>query len=66
MIWPSIGSTLRRRNLVTPEEMPYRLASITPFDAEDQFDSGDHLATLDRCLDEIGWRDKASLNGRRK
>jgi aerobic carbon-monoxide dehydrogenase large subunit len=54
---------LRRRNLVSASEMPYRLASITPFDAEDELDSGDYLITLDRCLQEIGWSENAKLNG---
>lgn len=56
---------IRRRNLVTHSEMPYRLASITPFDADDELDSGDYSETLDRCLEEIGWDEKAKLNGRK-
>ncbi len=55
---------LRRRNLVPESEMPYRLATITPYDAEDELDSGDHGATLERCLAEFGWATKAELQGR--
>lgn len=55
---------IRRRNLVTHAEMPYRMASITPFDADDELDSGDYSETLDRCLAEIGWEEKAALNGK--
>src|SRR5262249_17906010 len=54
----------RRRNLVAHQEMPYRLATITPFESKDELDSGDYLATLDRCLREIGWAGKSKLAGR--
>jgi carbon-monoxide dehydrogenase large subunit len=55
---------LRRRNLVPKDEMPYPLAAITPYDSEDEFDSGDHAETLDRCLAEFGWDEKTALQGR--
>ena len=54
----------RRRNLVQPADMPYRLARITPFEHEDALDSGDHPMTLDRCLAAFGWAEKAPLQGR--
>ena len=54
----------RRRNLVADAEMPYRLATITPFESKDELDSGDYQSTLNRCLAEIGWRDKQALQGR--
>jgi carbon-monoxide dehydrogenase large subunit len=54
----------RRRNLVSREEMPYRIATIRPYDKEEELDSGDYHATLERCLAEIGWADKAKLAGR--
>jgi carbon-monoxide dehydrogenase large subunit len=55
---------LRRRNLVTAEEMPYRLAGIAPYPHEDECDSGDYRATLDRALQEIRWTEKAPLQGK--
>jgi carbon-monoxide dehydrogenase large subunit len=55
---------LRRRNLVTKPEMPYTIATITPYESKDAFDSGDYQVTLDRCLAEIGWAGKAALQGR--
>jgi carbon-monoxide dehydrogenase large subunit len=54
----------RRRNLVADEEMPYRLATITPFESKDELDSGDYQRTLDRCLAEIGWNEKQRLEGK--
>ncbi|MBV8752533.1 MAG: xanthine dehydrogenase family protein molybdopterin-binding subunit [Hyphomicrobiales bacterium] len=54
----------RRRNLVSRQEMPYQIATIRPFDKEEELDSGDYHATLDRCLAEIGWAEKAKLAGK--
>ena len=54
----------RRRNLVTESEMPYTIATITPFESKDELDSGDYQVTLDRCLAEIGWTEKAKLKGK--
>jgi carbon-monoxide dehydrogenase large subunit len=54
----------RRRNLVSRQEMPYRIATIRPYDKEEELDSGDYHATLDRCLAEIGWPEKTKLAGR--
>jgi aerobic carbon-monoxide dehydrogenase large subunit len=43
--------------------MPYPLAKVAVLDIESETDSGDYRATLTRCLDEIGWADKAALQG---
>ncbi len=55
---------LRRRNLVREAEMPYTVATITPFESKDKLDSGDYQVTLDRCLAEIGWAEKEKLKGK--
>ncbi len=54
----------RRRNLIPASAMPYQFPTITPFESKDETDSGDYSATLDRCLAEFGWAEKASLQGR--
>src|SRR5205823_11971198 len=54
----------RRRNLVSHREMPYPLATITPFESKDELDSGDYHATLARCLDEIKWGKLSALAGK--
>ena len=54
----------RRRNLVPEAEIPYKIASVTPSDADTEFDSGDYRITLDRCLEEFGWAEKQPLQGR--
>jgi len=43
--------------------MPYSIATITPYEHKDAFDSGDYRLTLDRCLQEFGWAEKAELQG---
>src|SRR5262249_24270694 len=53
----------RRRNLVPASAMPYRVSTITPFESSDEMDSGDYRATLDRCLEEFRWADKAKFQG---
>jgi aerobic carbon-monoxide dehydrogenase large subunit len=55
----------RRRNLVRADEMPYKVATIAPFESKDELDSGDYQATLDHCLAEIGWAEKKKLAGQR-
>jgi aerobic carbon-monoxide dehydrogenase large subunit len=54
----------RRRNLVREADMPYKVATITPFESKDELDSGDYSVTLDRCLAEFGWAEKAKLKGK--
>jgi carbon-monoxide dehydrogenase large subunit len=54
----------RRRNLVARQEMPYRIATIAPYEKHEELDSGDYHATLARCLAEAGWAEKAKLAGR--
>jgi carbon-monoxide dehydrogenase large subunit len=54
----------RRRNLVSQREMPYSIATITPFESKDEFDSGDYQTTLDRCLAEINWSERSRLAGK--
>jgi aerobic carbon-monoxide dehydrogenase large subunit len=54
----------RRRNLVPRDDMPYPIATITPYESKDEFDSGDYHVTLERCLSEIDWREKAKLQGK--
>ena len=54
----------RRRNLLTAAEMPYTIATVTPYEHKDVFDSGDYRLTLDRCLREIGWAETATFDGK--
>jgi len=56
---------MRRRHLLTAQDMPYTLVSIAPDDGfgEDECDSGDYRVTFERCLEEFGWDDKKALAG---
>src|SRR2546423_5004162 len=45
----------RRRNLPSPQEMPYPLATVSPPEKKEELDSGDYRAALERCLAEFGW-----------
>jgi carbon-monoxide dehydrogenase large subunit len=57
---------LRRRNLISLREMPYPLPPVRPNDGfgDTECDSGDYSSTLDRCLTEACWAEKAQLQGR--
>jgi aerobic carbon-monoxide dehydrogenase large subunit len=54
---------LRRKNLVADSQMPYPLASITPFDSSTELDSGDYHTVFDLCMKEFGWAEKSKLSG---
>jgi aerobic carbon-monoxide dehydrogenase large subunit len=55
----------RRRNLVREEDMPYSLPTVQVLDIETECDSGDYQKTLDRCLAEFNWVERARQNGKR-
>ena len=55
---------LRRRNLIPPDAMPYRLATVERLNIQTETDSGDYAATFDRCLTEFDWAGKAATQGR--
>jgi aerobic carbon-monoxide dehydrogenase large subunit len=56
---------LRRRNLISENEMPYKLATVAPLNIASETDSGNYSSTLDRCLREIDWSAKTSVQGKR-
>jgi len=54
---------LRRRNLIPPDAMPYRLATVERLNIQTETDSGDYAATFDRCLKEFDWAGKTATQG---
>jgi aerobic carbon-monoxide dehydrogenase large subunit len=60
------SAEMRRRNLISAAEMPYRLARLEPGGpaADTECDSGDYGEALERCLAEFGWAEKRALQGR--
>jgi carbon-monoxide dehydrogenase large subunit len=56
---------LRKKNLIAEAELPYSIGQLVPYETETAYDTGDYHATFDRCLKEIGWDEKKSLQGRR-
>jgi len=55
----------RRRNLLTEEELPHPLPSVSPDPHDSELDSGAYEEVLDRCLKKIGWEEKQSVQGQR-
>jgi aerobic carbon-monoxide dehydrogenase large subunit len=60
------SAEMRRRNLITAAEMPYKLPRLEPGGpaVDTECDSGDYGEALDRCLSEFGWAEKRKLPGR--
>ena len=56
---------LRRRNTITPDEMPYK-RPLTALGEEIHYDSGDYLRLLDKVLAEIGWEERKGEAARRR
>jgi carbon-monoxide dehydrogenase large subunit len=54
----------RRRNLIAESEMPYQLPTVEPLNIASQTDSGNYRSTLDRCLQEIDWTARSSVQGK--
>ncbi len=54
----------RRRNLVPKSAMPYPFPIVTPHGQDDQLDSGDYLEPLEAVAKEIGWEEKAGIQGK--
>lgn len=54
---------VRRQNLVSADQMPYPLATMTPFESVTSLDSGDNHALFEQCLAEFGWVEKAKMQG---
>ncbi|MGE0627145.1 MAG: xanthine dehydrogenase family protein molybdopterin-binding subunit [Hyphomicrobiaceae bacterium] len=57
---------IRRRNLITHAQMPFKMVKIGPVEGWDDtyLDSGDYVQGLDAALKEARWADKASLSGK--
>ncbi len=55
---------IRRKNLITEEELPYPINGLVPYEGPTAYDSGDYPAAFERTLSEIGWTEKQNLQGR--
>lgn len=55
---------IRRRNLITEEELPYPIDGLVPYEGTTAYDTGDYPAAFERALNEIGWHEKKELQGR--
>jgi carbon-monoxide dehydrogenase large subunit len=60
---------IRMKNLLTPEELPYRTGELALGDPDSAFEAGDYPAVFQRVLDEIeypAWQDRQGelVNGK--
>jgi carbon-monoxide dehydrogenase large subunit len=54
---------LRRKNLLTPADLPYALGRLVPYEAPSEYDSGDYASALDRALADSDYGRHAKENG---
>jgi aerobic carbon-monoxide dehydrogenase large subunit len=55
---------IRRKNLITEEELPYPINGLVPYEGPTAYDTGDYPAAFEHALSEIGWNEKRSLQGK--
>ena len=55
---------IRRRNLVTPSEMPFNMGKLTSYEPAAEFNSGDYPSLLEAALKEIRWDELQAIQGR--
>ncbi len=55
---------IRRKNLITEDELPYPLDGLVPYEGPTAYDTGDYPSAFARALTEIGWTEKQSLQGK--
>ncbi len=55
---------IRRRNFVTVQEMPFNIGKLVTYEPQAEFDSGNFAEVFEQALNEIGWSDKQSIQGR--
>lgn len=58
-------AAVRLRNLMTPEELPYRIGELVPGDPDATYDEGDYPAAFKTLLDEAGYEDWRDRQGER-
>jgi carbon-monoxide dehydrogenase large subunit len=54
---------MRRRNLVTPGEMPFNIGKLTTHEPAAEFDSGDYPSLFESALKEIHWQELQAIQG---
>ena len=55
---------IRRRNFVTPAEMPFNMGKLTTYEPAAEFDSGDYPSLFESALKEIRWDALQAIQGR--
>ena len=53
----------RRRNLIRPDEMPWAIGKLVPYEPASEYDNGDYPQILERALQAFDYERRAALNG---
>ena len=54
----------REKNLLRPEELPWSIGKLVPYEAPTEYDNGDYPGLFRRALDEFGFAARAARCGR--
>ena len=54
---------LRRRNLIRPDEMPWPIGKLVPYEPASEYDNGDYPGIFQRALEAFDYARLASLKG---
>ncbi len=53
----------REKNLIRPDEMPYPIGALVPYEGETEYDNGDYPGLFRRALKEFDYEGKLALCG---
>lgn len=54
----------RQVNLILPDELPFDIGQLVPYEGPASYDHGDYVRLLDDCARAIGWKDKEAIRGK--
>lgn len=57
-------AALRRKNLITPQEMPYSIGRICPYEGDNEYDTGDYPSAFNQALEAIDYARISTQSGR--
>src|SRR5699024_1450752 len=57
------AAEVRLMNLVQPEQMPYSVGSLVPYEGPSEYDGGDYPAALRRAMQEIDYAGLVARQG---
>ena len=57
-------AVVRLRNLIRPEQMPYKIGALVPYEGPSEYDSGDYPFVFEHALEKIDYAGLGRLRGK--